>query len=116
MPGITADELITAGERNRLVFFVENSAYRTNLGLLNATPAPITIRWEGFNPDGTPVMSGSVDMPPWGNTQINRVFSDETPVLGAYVDVWTETPGGAFTAYGSLLDNGTADPTTILPR
>jgi hypothetical protein len=116
MPGVTADELITAGERKRLVFFVENDAYRTNLGLVNASPAPMTIRWEGFSADGTPVMSGAVDMPPWGNTQINRVFSDETPVLGAYVDVWTETPGGAFTAYGSLLDNGTADPTTILPR
>jgi hypothetical protein len=116
MPAVTADELITAGERKRLVFFVENGAYRTNLGLLNATPASMTIRWEGFSSDGTSLGSGAVEMPPWGNTQINRVLSDEAPVLGASVDVWTETPGAAFTAYGSLVDNGTSDPTTILPR
>ena len=116
MYGVTTEDLITAGQRRRMVFFVENEAFRSNLGLLNATAAPISIRWEGFTTDGTPVCAGSVELPPLGNTQVNRVFADEAPVLGAYVDVWTETPGGAFTAYGSLVDNGTSDPTTILPR
>ena len=37
------------------------------------------------------------------------------PVDG-YVDVWTETAGGALVAYGSVVDNGTADPTTIMPE
>jgi hypothetical protein len=116
MYGVTTEDLITAGQRRRMVFFVENEAFRSNLGLLNATAAPISIRWEGFTTDGTSVCAGSVELPPLGNTQVNRVFADEAPVLGAYVDVWTETPGGAFTAYGSLVDNGTSDPTTILPR
>jgi pimeloyl-ACP methyl ester carboxylesterase len=116
MYGMTTEDLITAGQRRRLVYFVQNEAFRSNLGLLNATAAPISIRWEGFTADGTLVCAGSVELPPLGNTQVNRVFADEAPVLGAYVDVWTETPGGAFTAYGSLVDNGTSDPTTILPR
>ena len=116
MYGVTPEDLITAGQRRRLVFFVENEAFRSNLGLLNATAAPISIRWEGFTADGTLARAGSVELPPLGNTQINRVFADEAPVLGAYVDVWTETQGGAFTAYGSLIDNATSDPITILPR
>jgi PKD repeat protein len=116
LPAERVDDLIAVGERRRIVFFVENDAYRSNLGLLNGTSAPITIRWERFTPDGRSVDTGSAELPPWGNTQLNQVFSGEAPVNGAFVDVWTETPGGAFTAYGSLLDNQTSDPTTILPR
>jgi polyhydroxybutyrate depolymerase len=116
LPGERVDQLIEVGERRRIVFFVQNDAYRSNLGLLNGTGAPITIRWERFTPDGSSVDTGSAELPPWGNTQLNQVFSEEAPVNGAFVDVWTETPGGAFTAYGSLLDNQTSDPTTILPR
>jgi hypothetical protein len=116
MYGVTPGDLIPVGQRRRLIFFVENEAFRSNLGLLNATAAPISIRWEGFAADGTLVRAGSIELPPLGNTQINRLFADEAPVLGAYVDVWTETPGGAFTAYGSLIDNATSDPIAILPR
>ena len=37
-------------------------------------------------------------------------------VQAAYVDLWTETPGGAFACYGSVLDAATSDPTTVLPQ
>jgi len=30
------------------------------------------------------------------------------------IDARTDTPGGAFTCYGSMLDNQTSDPTTVL--
>ena len=50
------------------------------------------------------------------NVQLNQVFGNEAPVEGAYIDIWTETEGGAFTAYGSVLDNMTSDPTTVLPQ
>jgi hypothetical protein len=116
IPGIAARNLIPQGQRMTLVPFVENDDYRSNLGLLNGTGAPITISWDRFTSDGTLVGSGSVDLPPWGNTQINRVFSAEAPVEGGSIDVWTDTPGGSFAAYGSLLDNRTSDPTTILPQ
>ena len=54
-------------------------------------------------------------LPPLSNKQLNRIFRHHAPVNG-YVDVWTTTPGAAFTCYGSVLDNVTSDPTTILPR
>jgi hypothetical protein len=44
------------------------------------------------------------------------VFADAAPVEAASVIVWTQTPGAAFAAYGSVLDNATSDPTTIMPR
>lgn len=116
MPGHAQAELIPAGTRKRLLFFTENPAFRSNIGLLNGTGAPIVVKWERFTADGTMVDAGSAELPAWGNTQINRVFAGEAPAEAAYIDVWTETSNGAFTAYGSVVDNTTNDGTTVLPQ
>jgi hypothetical protein len=116
LPGFRADQLISTDERRRIVFLTEDSEFRSNLGLLNGTGEPIRIMWERFTPDGAAVDTGMIDLPPWGNTQLNRVFEDVRPVEAAYIDVWTPTPGGAFAAYGSVLDTVTSDPTTVLPQ
>ena len=57
-----------------------------------------------------------MELPAWGNTQLNRVFNDVAPIEAAYVDVWTTTTGGMFGAYGSVLDQLTSDPTTVMPQ
>lgn len=116
IPGFAADDLIMEGERKRILFFTENPAFRSNIGILNGTGAPMTITWARYLADGTMVEQASADLPPWGNVQLNRVFEGEAPVEAAYIDVWTETPGAAFMAYGSVLDNSTSDPTTVLPQ
>jgi PKD repeat protein len=116
IPGEAAADLIGTGDRRRLLYFTETVDFRSNLGILNGTGAPITVRWERFRPDGTSLGVEQSVLAPWSNTQINRVFGDIEPVEGAYVDVWTETPDGFFSAYGSVLDNRTSDPTTVLPQ
>ena len=116
IPGFAAEDLIMEGERRRILFFTENGAYRSNIGILNGTGAPMTITWARYLADGTMVEQASADLPPWGNVQLNRVFAGEAPVEAAYIDVWTDTPGAAFIAYGSVLDNQTSDPTTVLPQ
>lgn len=116
LPVIPAGELIPADSRKRILFFTENEAYRSNIGILNGTGSPMTIMWERYTADGTLVEEASAELPPWGNVQLNRVFQGEAPVVGGYIDVWTETEGAAFAAYGSVLDNLTDDPTTVLPQ
>jgi hypothetical protein len=116
MPGFASDDLIPAGEMKRILFFTENSDYRSNIGILNGTGAPMTIEWRRYTSDGMMVDEASAELPAWGNVQLNRVFSAEAPVAGGYIDVWTETEGAAFAAYGSVLDNATSDPTTVLPQ
>jgi len=114
--GVPAADLIPANVRKRILFFTENDAYRSNIGLLNGTGSPITVSWERFAADGSSIDTGSAELPAWGNVQLNRVFQDQAPIAGAYIDVWTTTEGGAFSAYGSVLDNMTSDPTTVLPQ
>jgi len=111
--GIEEDDLIRAGERRRVLFMTENDDFRSNLGFQNGTDGPITVMWERYRADGTSINAGQTQLPPWGNTQWNRVFSDEKPIEAAYIDVWTNTSGGRFAVYGSVLDSATSDPTTV---
>jgi hypothetical protein len=116
IPGFAADDLIMSGEKKRILYFTENGEFRSNIGVLNGTGSPMTIMWQRYTEDGSMVDAASAGLPAWGNVQLNRVFAGEAPVEGGYIDVWTETEGGAFMAYGSVLDNLTSDPTTVLPQ
>ncbi|HSL18823.1 MAG TPA: PKD domain-containing protein [Methylomirabilota bacterium] len=116
LPAVDAAGLIVAGERVRVLFITENASFRSNLGLVNGGDGEITISYELFDADGTSLRTASRTLPPLGNIQLNGLFADFAPVAGGYVDVWTETAGGRFTCYGSVLDNDTDDPTTVLPE
>jgi hypothetical protein len=116
LPGIPDSELIQAGQRVTVLFLTENSLFRSNLGLINGVGIPITVRWDLFDPDGAMLGTGSRALDPYGVTQINRVMRPFRPIEAGYAEVWTDTSGGAFTTYGSILDEGTSDPTLVVPR
>ncbi|MCU0303392.1 MAG: DUF4397 domain-containing protein [Thermoanaerobaculales bacterium] len=116
MPGLASADLIPANTTKRILFFTENADYRSNIGILNGTGSPMTVKWQRFTADGTMVDESAADLPAWGNVQLNQVFGGEAPVAGGYIDVWTEAEGAAFAAYGSVLDETTSDPTTVLPQ
>jgi hypothetical protein len=121
--GLHSSQLIQADQLMRVVFMSEDDGgdtptdgYRSNLGLLNGTSAELTVMVARYDAAGQ--MLGdqmSVELGPMENTQLNRLMRSFAPVAG-YVDIWTETAGGAFAAYGSVLDNATSDPTTVYPR
>ena len=108
--------MVPAGERVTVLFLSENDSFRSNLGLLNGADASVTVQWELFDSDGTSLGTGSRVLPPYGVTQINRVLRNFRPIEAAYAEGWTETTGGSFTCYGSVLDEGTSDPTLVMPR
>ncbi len=116
MAGIASADLIQAGTVKRVMFMTENANFRSNLGILNGTASPITVKWKRYAADGTLWASSFVDLPPWGNTQKNRIFGDARPIEAGYIEVWSETHGGAFAVYGSVLDNPTSDPTTVMAQ
>ena len=115
LPAVPYDQLIMTGDTQRITFMSENDAFRANLGCVNGTDNEITVSIDLFDSDGTRLETTSMVLPPWSNKQLNQLFEDYAPVNG-YVDVWTTTPGASLTCYGSVLDNVTSDPTTILPQ
>ncbi len=88
---------------------------RTNIGCQNGGIGSVAVVFELYSADGTSLGRPVVVLDPLGNDQINRIFDGHNPVDG-YVDVWTATPNRSFYCYGSVLDNVTSDPTTILPQ
>lgn len=115
LPGVPADQLVPAGTRARILFLTENTDFRSNLGLFNGTQSALTVQWELFDSSGNSLTTGSRNLPPYGNFQLNRALQDFAPIEAAYADIWTSTSGGAITCYGSVLDEVSSDPTTILP-
>jgi hypothetical protein len=116
LPGVSNAELIQAGDRVKVVFLTETGDFRSNLGLINGVGIPITVQWELFDAAGNSLGVDSEDLDPFGVTQINRVMRPFRPIEGGYAVVWTDTTGGAFTTYGSVLDQGTSDPTLVIPK
>ena len=114
IPGYPAGMATPSGTRVRVLFMTENDDFRSNLGILNATAEGITVNLELFGADGVSLGTDAIDLPGFGNTQLNRIFEESMPVEAAYVDVWSDD--GTFFAYGSVVDNVTSDPTTVLPQ
>lgn len=115
IPALAPDELIQRRERRRIVFASENSDLRTNVGCQSTSDSTAEISYVLFNSDGTLLDWSLMVLRPWSNDQAHRVFRDYEPVDG-YVEVWSSTISGEFYCYGSVLDNVTNDPTTILPQ
>jgi len=116
LPGIPADRMIRSGVKKRIIFMNENADVRSNVGCVNGFGEPVTVSIQLFNADGVALETKSMNLPPFSNNQITRVFRNHAPVEAGYVDVWTTTPGASIYCYGSVLDNETSDPTTVLPQ
>ncbi len=116
LPGIAQTDMTPAGVRQRILFMTENEGFRANLGCQNGTPAPLRVTAELFRADGTLLETRTIDLLPWSNLQVNRIFGPHSPVDAGFVDVWSTTSGAAFYCYGSVGDNRSNDPTTILPQ
>jgi len=115
LPGIPADRMITAGERKRIIFMNESDDIRSNVGCQNGSDHAVRVFIELFNAEGESLETRTMDLAPYSNNQVTRVFRNYAPITAGYVDVWTTTADAAIYCYGSVLDNATSDPTTVPP-
>jgi len=115
IPGIPSDNLIMEGETKRIIFMSENDDLRANLGCVNGVNDSVRIAVTLYDATGAMLETKNMDLGPWSNDQFNRLFRDYAPTNG-YADVTSSKPGAAYYCYGSVLDNGSNDPTTILPQ
>jgi hypothetical protein len=116
LPGVPADKMIASGVKKRIIFMNENDDVRANVGCQNGSDQPMRVFIELFNSEGESLETKAMDLQPWSNNQITRVFRDYSPIEAGYVDIWTTTEGASIYCYGSVLDNLTSDPTTVLPQ
>ena len=112
---VAPGDFIQTGERRRILFASEHDDLRFNVGCQNGGDGSMVVNLELFDAEGTSLEQTMMILRAWGNDQLNRVFQDYQPVNG-YVDVWTTQANKSFYCYGSVLDNVTSDPTTVLPQ
>jgi PKD repeat protein len=115
LPGIPESNLIMQDETMRIIFMSENDDLRANLGCVNGVNDSLRIFIDLYDATGALLETKTMDLPPYSNNQINQIFSDYSPVNG-YADVRASKPGAAYYCYGSVLDNETSDPTSVLPQ
>ncbi len=89
--------------------------FRTNIGILNVTDAPIDVTMVITAADGGELGTVSVSLDALEYRQLNEVLSGlgQGPIGDACASLTTSTPGGSFLAYASIVDNATGDAILI---
>ena len=119
VPAFGDADLLRNGSTRTILGVREDSAFRTNLILTNATASPLDVDVALVADTGATLGSGRWSLLPLGMTQVTRVVRElgvSADVSGARLVLSTPTASGAFAAYASLIDATTNDPRTLLPR
>jgi hypothetical protein len=116
IPGVTPDEGVGAGERALQILQLEESEqFRSNVGLTELTGNSATVRLTLSLPDSKVTASTEVTLAP-------NEFRQLRPILGlnpgqqtynARLTVEVISGTGRVTAYGSVIDNVSKDPTYV---
>jgi len=118
IPGVTPSEGVGVGDRALQVLQLEQSrSFRSNLGIAEVAGSPARVRITLTQPDSkvSPVLEQ--DLEPNAFVQFGRIIES---MLGPGVDVYNAriaveviSGTGRVTAYGSVIDNDTQDPTYV---
>ncbi|MCU0290758.1 MAG: PKD domain-containing protein [Thermoanaerobaculaceae bacterium] len=115
-PALTVGHALPAGQTGVIPQLKKNTAFRTNLGILNLGTAPCTVAVKLRGSTGTQLGSTRTQVVSAGRYwQQDKIFDNVGAGTcdTAFATVEVQTTGGKVWAYGSVVDNPTGDPTTI---
>lgn len=118
LEGLAPGAGLVQGRRAVLGPLHENSLFRSNIGVLNMGQDPVTARVELYDTNGTLVGSYDLEVPPGDVVQDGRPFRERfarSDIAGGYAIVTLQS-GALAWVYGSVIDAGTGDPTTVAMR
>ena len=116
-PAVTVDDAAVMGGSAIRSGGVDTFGFRTNVALAEVWGEAATVRARLLDRDGAELGRETVDLEPFGTTQLNRI-SDLAGADLSEGQVEVEVIGGAGRVVGALsvVDELTDDPTTILLR
>jgi len=110
------DEMAAAGQMAILPLARSDTAYYTNVGMVNGTGASCEAAVRLLDPSGAQLgVARSLTVGPWGWGQLSDVFavSGAGSHSAAYATVTPLTLGCRAWSYASVIDRLTKDPTTV---
>jgi len=94
----------------------QSTAYRTNIGLVEASGEPATVLLTVFGDSGQSLGAFPIDLLPGEHMQLNAFLQSKGhAVTNGRIEVGVTSPTGKVTAYASVIDNASSDPMLILP-
>lgn len=116
IPAVNAAQAVGATERAlEVVQLEESTAFRSNLGLVEVTGNPVEIEIAAYRPESK--VAARVTRVLQGNefVQLNRIFNAMGfgNTYNGRISVRVIGGNGRVSAYGSVIDNRTLDPTYI---
>ncbi len=112
IPAVPATSAVDSSGSALLVQLRNDSAFRTNVGVVNLTGAPIQVEAQFLASDGSSLGSRSWTIPAYGFHQENGAVPGNGEVAVSAV-LRCLTQGGRFLAYGSVVDNVSGDPVFV---
>jgi hypothetical protein len=92
----------------------QSGAFRTNIGLVEASTQPAHVVLNFFNAAGAVIAAMPVDLQPGEHRQINGVVTSDNSLASAVrMQVNVTSATGLVTAYASVLDQRTNDPILV---
>ncbi len=117
IPGITPSQGIGVGDRPLHILQLEQSQnFRSNVGLAELTGNAVHVKVSLILPDSK--VAPIIDLDLAGNEfrQLNGIIGSLNPGVNTYnarMTVQVTSGAGRVTAYGSVIDNSTQDPTYV---
>ncbi|HSP35817.1 MAG TPA: hypothetical protein VLU46_16010 [Thermoanaerobaculia bacterium] len=115
IPAVTPDNSIGAGDRSLQIIQLESSAsFRTNIGIAETTGNPVTVEIALNQSDTkiTPVIEWTLQPNEFIQLSLDQ-FGVPRPIYNARISVTVTGGSGKVTAYGSLIDYASSDPTYV---
>ena len=114
IPSAPMSTVARDGEAVRLIGFDNSADFRTNLGLVNPGTDEVAIKLGFYNDETDKLAESTRTLAPKSWIQLNRVLADLDIASEARVIVVRQTSKlGAFSAYASVVDDRTGDPTYL---
>ena len=118
IPGVTPPDGVANGDRPLQVLQLEQSdRFRSNLGLVELTGNPVTVRVSLYMPDSKTTPSIDVSLGANEFRQLGGVIAlflgAGTQTYNSRVSVQVIDGTGRVSAYGSVIDNQSSDPTYV---
>jgi hypothetical protein len=114
------NDLVTSSRPRSIAGVRSDDSFRTNLMLTNTTDSPLDVDVRLVGSDGKERGSARIHLEPLEMHQMNdapRALAGGAAVGDdSRLALSTATPGGAFAAAASRIDNGSNDPSALLPR
>ncbi len=118
VPGFGPQDLATAFTPRTLAGLRQDSSFRTNAVIANATDKPTRVDLTLMSESGATLGTGSYDLLPYEMRQIGTVVTALGAPDGtsnASLVVSTPTAGARVATYAAIIDQTTNDPRTVLP-